>query len=100
MDQRPCSDLPLVIVVEDNMMETLGEVRDKDMDVRDTFKFSRDMAETANWAGVMSVSYADAIRTFVYKDTSSHLMTHISQTHPGHSFHTGIAWTMAWNLLT
>lgn len=94
MDQRPCSDLPLVIQLEDNMLDTL-----RDDVVHSNLRYSRDMAQTAAWAGIMSISYADAIRDLVYANTSSQLVTEYRQLHPGQGFHTGVAWVMAWNLL-
>lgn len=94
MDQRPCSDLPLVIQLEDNLLDTL-----RDNVVHSNLRYSRDMAQTAAWAGIMSVSYADAIRDFVYSNASSQLVTEYGELHPGQGFHTGVAWVMAWNLL-
>ena len=94
-DLRPCSDLPLVIQLEDNMLDTfMGN------NVMDGLLFSREMVETANWAGIMSLSYADAIRDFVYaSDPSDTTLTEYNHCHPGLSFHTGVAWVVAWNLL-
>jgi hypothetical protein len=48
----------------------------------------------------VSVSYADAIRSHVYTNTSDTLLTYFGEAHPGQEFYIGIARTMAWNLLT
>ena len=91
--QRPCSDLPLVIQLEDVMFDTLEN------QARTGLRYSREMAEAANWAGFMSVSYPDAVRDAVYADPSDATLTEFAQLHPGLTMHTGVAWVLAYNLL-
>jgi hypothetical protein len=87
-----------VIVLEDNMLDFDSSFNGN---VRNSLWFSKDMAEIAKWTtGVMSISYADAIRTYSYINTTDTLLTMFVHVHPGQSFHIAVAWTVAWNLLT
>ena len=94
MDQRPCSDLPLVIQLEDTMLDTFHQDN-----VRSANSYMMEMAETANWANIMSISYADAVRDTVYNDPSDETLTEYGEVHPGLAFTTAVAWVMAYNLL-
>jgi hypothetical protein len=94
MGLRLCSDLPLVIQLEDTMLESLIN-----MNVEKGRQVNQDMVETATWTETMSVSYPDAIRTFMYANPSNKLLHEFGGLHPGQGFHTGVAWVMAWNLL-
>ena len=85
LDQRPCSPLPLVIQLEDGMMETFNSREG----VYTGLRYSRDMVQSAAWAGIMSVSYADAIREMIYANTTSRLLDEFGNLHPGQGFHTG-----------
>lgn len=78
MDQRPCSDLPLVIQLEDNLLDTLH-----DDIVHSNLRYSRDMAQMAAWAGAMPASCADVAQGFVCTSASSQLITECWQLHPG-----------------
>ncbi|CAB9503794.1 expressed unknown protein [Seminavis robusta] len=99
MDQRPCSDLPLVIQLEDVPLESQPHIET----VKESLWFPRHMGETAAWTGgsVMAVSYTDAIRDYVLShprdDTTFYQWGAL---HPGLSFHTGISWVLAYNLLS
>ena len=94
--QRPCSDLPLVIQLDD----ILGDgVRGMTRGVREGLRYNQEMIETNNWAGFMSVSYADAVRDIVYAEPSDFILHEFGNLHPGFNFHTGVAWVMAYNLL-
>jgi hypothetical protein len=95
-DLRPCSDLPLVVQLEDNPLDTLRE----DSNMMEGLHFNRDMVQTSNWANIMSISYADAIRDFVYThDVTDTTVTHYNEVHPGLSFHTGMSWILGWNFM-
>lgn len=99
-EQRPCSDLPLVIQLEDTMLDTA--VNDN---VLNGLWYGRSMVETANWVGsgssVMAISYADAIRDYTYgHPVEDWTVNEYDQVHPGLSFHTGLAWVVAYNLLS
>lgn len=98
-DFRPChAHLPLVIQLEDILLDPFPS---KQGGILGGLRFSREMVETANWASILSISYADAIRDYVYshdpkKDTT---LTVHHRVHPGMSFHIGVSWVIAWNLL-
>jgi lysophospholipase L1-like esterase len=94
--QRPCSDLPLMIQIADVFEEslTMGSTL-----LRDRLRYSSEMLESTNWAGVMALSYPDAIRDVIYRNTSDTSLIEYGELHPGMTFHTGIAWMIAYGLL-
>lgn len=94
--QRPCSDLPLLIQISDVLEEslTMGSTS-----IRDRLRYSSEMLETTNWAGIMALSYPDAIRDVIYRDTSDTTLIEYGELHPGMTFHTGIALMIAYGLL-
>ena len=98
-DQRPCKDLPLIIQVEDTLLDTIniqGPVT-----IYDGLRYSREMVETNAWAGghFMSVSYSDAIRDQLYKDKQDTTLHTYSSLHPGYNFNTGLAYTLLYSFL-
>jgi hypothetical protein len=94
--QRPCSDLPLLIQIADVFEEslTMGSTS-----IRDRLRYSSEMLETTNWAAVMALSYPDAIRDVIYRDTSDTTLIEYGELHPGMTFHTGIALMIAYGFL-
>ena len=47
----------------------------------------------------MSISYADAVRDYLYQNPEDRTLIEYGKIHPGLSFHIGVAWIMAYNLL-
>jgi hypothetical protein len=93
---RPCSDLPLLIQIADVFEESLSYVRGG---IRKKLRYHNEMLETANWAGVMALSYPDAVRDVLYRDLRDDTLMQYGELHPGMTFHTGIAWMIAYGLL-
>mmetsp|Transcript_2758 Transcript_2758/g.4109 ORF Transcript_2758/g.4109 Transcript_2758/m.4109 type:complete len:628 (+) Transcript_2758:127-2010(+) len=91
--QRPCNDLPLVMQLDDILGDSQLQM------VREGLRYSREMVATTSWAGFSSVSYADAVRDFVYANPSDSTLHEFGQLHPGFNFHTGVAWVLAYNFL-
>ena len=91
--QRPCNDLPLVIQLDDVLGDSLRPT------VRHGLRYSQEMIESNNWAGFMSVSYADAVRDVVYDDPADTILHEYGELHPGFNFHTGVAWILTYNFL-
>eukprot|EP00956_Cyclotella_meneghiniana_P038998 scaffold163861_cov63-Cyclotella_meneghiniana.AAC.2 len=89
--QRPCNDLPLVIQLDDVLGDSVQE-SGSEHDVRGGLRYSREMIETNNWAGFMSVSYADAVRDIVHNNPEDTILHDYGNLHPGFKFHTGVAW--------
>lgn len=96
--QRPCNDLPLVIQLDDVLGDSVQE-SGSEYDVRGGLLYSREMIETNNWAGFMSVSYADAVRDIVYGNPKDMILHNYGNLHPGFNFHTGVAWVLGYNFI-
>ncbi len=93
--QRPCSDLPLLIQLADVFEESLSNRQS----IRHRIRYSTEMLETANWAGVMALSYPDVVRDLIYRNRRDTTLIEHEQLHPGMTFHTGIAWMIGYGLL-
>ena len=96
--QRPCSDLPLVIQLEDTLLDSLPLQKKT---IYGGLQYAREMVETAGWADFMSISYSDATRHFAYRNAADKTpdTSQFGILHPGQLFHTGIAWVLAYNFL-
>jgi hypothetical protein len=99
--QRPCSDLPLLIQLADVFEESLtaATTRGGGGSIRQSLRYSTEMLETTNWAGVYALSYPDVVRDVIYRNKFDTTLIEHGQLHPGLTFHTGIAWMIAYGLL-
>lgn len=99
--QRPCSDLPLLIQLADVFEESLATAttRGGGGSIRQSLRYSTEMLETTNWAGVYALSYPDVVRDVIYRNKLDTTLIEHGQLHPGLTFHTGIAWMIAYGLL-
>ena len=99
---RPCSDLPLLIQTADVIEELLTPIPGPD-GIRQKLRYSNEMLETANWqaatSGIMALSYPDTVRDVVYRNPLDDTLVEFGELHPGMSFHTGMAWMIAYGLL-
>ena len=99
---RPCSDLPLLIQTADVIEESLSPIPGPE-GIRQKLRYSNEMLETANWqaatSGIMALSYPDAVRDVVYRNPLDDILVEFGELHPGMSFHTGMAWMIAYGLL-
>ena len=99
---RPCSDLPLLIqtadVIEESLMLTPGP-----QGIRHKLRYANEVMESASWqaasSGIMALSYPDAVRDVVYRNPLDKTLIDFGELHPGMTFHTGMAWMIAYGLL-
>lgn len=100
---RKCDDnhRPLLIYLD----EYLGNEQDG---IMDTMAFSSALHTLANYYGIMSISYSDAVRHIVYANTKETWFSanwydqgnsYVRQIHQGLGGHVSIMWTIAFNLL-
>lgn len=98
---RPCSDLPLLIQLADVMEESFNF--NGLTQIRNRLRYANEMLETANWqtstSGIMALSYPDAVRDVVYRNQSNDTLIEFAELHPGLTFHSGIAWMIAYGLV-
>ena len=99
---RPCSDLPLLIQTADVMEESLYPWEGP-QGIRQKLRYANEMLETASWqsasSGILALSYPDAVRDVVYRNPLDNTLVDFGLLHPGMSFHTGMAWMVAYGLL-
>jgi hypothetical protein len=100
---RPCQAHPPLLLWLDDYLGNEQRV------ILETTALSSAMHVLANYYGFSSVSYADAVRDWVYGDTREQLFspdwykgkakTFSREIHPGQGMHMATAWIMAYNLL-
>ncbi len=95
--QRPCNDLPLLIQLADVFEESLYDANLQSM--RPRLRYFTEMLETANWGGVMALSYPDVVRDVIYRNRRDTTLIEHGELHPGMTFHIGIAWMIGYGLL-
>jgi len=91
-NKRPCSDLPLVAMVEDNFMDATNTDHQ-------TFRYHRDMVTASSWEGAMAISHGDILRDHLYHTNLSDTTIWNNNLHPGMEFHCGVALVLTWSLM-
>ena len=96
--QKNCDDRPspLLLYVDDY-------IGNEQHEILRTTSFSRAITLLSNYYGFGYVSYADAIRTIVYGDTSEEWFSAdgwpLRNVHPGMGAHISMTWILAYNML-
>jgi len=87
---------PLLLYVDDY-------IGNEQQEILRTTSFSRAISLISNYYGIGYLSYADAIRTIVYGDTSEEWFSAdgwpARNVHPGMGAHISITWLLAYNML-
>jgi hypothetical protein len=101
---RPCQKQPPLLLWLDDYLGNEQRV------ILETTALSKAMHVLANYYGLGSVSYADAVRDWVYGDTREILFSpawykgkggkFTREIHPGQGAHMSMAWMMTFHLLT
>jgi hypothetical protein len=101
---RPCQKQPPLLLWLDDYLGNEQRV------ILETTALSKAMHVLANYYGFGSVSYADAVRDWVYGDTREILFSpawykgkggkFTREIHPGQGAHLSMAWMMTYHLLT